>query len=467
MVARLLSQRSGPARPRALVVGAGIAGLLAARVLADGFSEVEIVEQDALPTRPGPRPGVPQGHHVHGLTARGAQVMEQFFPGLHDELTEAGAPGGDFGQIVAFRFPTCWSPRATTGIPLQTFSRPLLEARLRERVLGLRNVRVRSGVRVTGLTGGPGRVTGVRTRDTGTVLAADLVVDASGRASRLPGWLTELGLPAVASTVVDAHVGYASRLYAAPDPHAPPWAAAMELVQAPHVRRGFMATRVEDGRLLVTLQGADDDHPPHDPDGFTAFAQSLRTPLAGLLAHLTPLSAVRRYAHCANRRTHYHRLPVWPDGLIALGDSVCAFNPLYGQGMGVAAMEAELLHTMLARLPAGPGHGFTRSYQQRVAALTRRPWIMSTVQDRGWHLGPAADRSTRVTNAVLTTVQRTMSTDPDVFRRFLAAMHMTESSAVLLHPRAVLAVASTALRPGSAPDDARLWWGHPDPRRPD
>ncbi|MFI1768319.1 NAD(P)/FAD-dependent oxidoreductase [Streptomyces sp. NPDC020800] len=188
--------------------------------------------------------------------------------------------------------------------------------------------------------------------DTGTSIGADLVVDASGRTSRLPDWLTELGLPAVTSTVIDAHVAYASRLYAAPDPCTPPWVAAMEVVQAPHVRRGFMATRVEDGRLLVTLQGADGDRPPHDPDGFTAFASSLHTPLADLLARLTPLSSIRPYAHCANRRTHYHRLRAWPDGLIALGDSLCAFNPLYGQGMGVAAMEAELLHTLTAREPA-------------------------------------------------------------------------------------------------------------------
>ncbi|MEU4929634.1 NAD(P)-binding protein [Streptomyces yokosukanensis] len=308
MSARLLAAR--PVRSgRALVVGAGIAGLLAARVLADRFREVEILEQDPLPTGPRQRPGVPQGHHVHGLTARGAEVMERLFPGLRDELTDAGAPGGDFGEIVAFRFPTCWSPRARTGIPLQTFSRPLLETRLRDRVRSLRNVRVRAGVRITGLIGDPGLVTGVRTRGERRVgadaherhripdvLAADLVVDASGRNSRLPDWLTELGLPAVTSTVIDAHVGYASRLYAAPEPHTPPWAAAMEIVQAPRVGRGFMATRVEGDRLLVTLQGSGGDHPPHDPDGFTAFAESLRTPLADLLTHLAPLSAVRPYA---------------------------------------------------------------------------------------------------------------------------------------------------------------------------
>ncbi|WP_159056455.1 NAD(P)/FAD-dependent oxidoreductase [Streptomyces yokosukanensis] len=405
--------------------------------------------------------------------------MERLFPGLRDELTDAGAPGGDFGEIVAFRFPTCWSPRARTGIPLQTFSRPLLETRLRDRVRSLRNVRVRAGVRITGLIGDPGLVTGVRTRGERRVgadaherhripdvLAADLVVDASGRNSRLPDWLTELGLPAVTSTVIDAHVGYASRLYAAPEPHTPPWAAAMEIVQAPRVGRGFMATRVEGDRLLVTLQGSGGDHPPHDPDGFTAFAESLRTPLADLLTHLAPLSAVRPYAHCANRRTDYHRLPAWPDGLIALGDSVCAFNPLYGQGMGVAAMEADLLHTMLMRARSLTGQGFTQTFQQRVAALTRRPWIMSTAQDRGWQRGPAA-RSTRITDTLLTCAHRTMSADPDVFRRFLAAMHMTRSSAVLLHPRTVLALATTALRPDArAHDDTRLWWGHTPHTRP-
>ncbi|MEU9338570.1 NAD(P)-binding protein [Streptomyces sp. NPDC048290] len=469
--ARLLASRR-PDRPagRALVVGAGIAGLLAARVLADGYRRVEILERDTVAPGSGQRPGVPQGHHVHGLTARGALVMEELFPGLRAALTAAGAHGGDFGEIVAFRFPDGWSPRTATGIGLQTFSRPLLETLLRDRVADLPGVTITTGVQVTGLTGGPRRVTGVRTRGRGPLdptpdstadptsdptadPTADLVVDATGRTSRLPAWLAALGLPPVPETVVDARVGYASRLYAAPGPDTPPWAAAMELVQAPGARRGFMATRIEGDRLLVTLQGADGDHPPHTAEGFTAFAATLRTPLAELLDQLTPLSAPRPYAHCANRRLHYDRLPHWPDGLIALGDAVCAFNPLYGQGMGVAAMEAELLR---AALRAGPG--FAGAFQRRLAALTRRPWLMSTAQDRGWQQGPTPGN--RATAAVLTTVQRAMAADPDVFGRFLAVMHMTRGPAALLHPRTLRTVAVTALRAGSgAAPDADLWWG--------
>ncbi|MFJ9614009.1 FAD-dependent oxidoreductase [Streptomyces noursei] len=479
-----------PYRPRrrALVVGAGIAGLLTARVLADTFAEVEVLEQDVLPTTPVQRPGVAQGHHVHGLTARGAEVMERLFPGLEGQLAAAGAPGGDFGQIVAFRFPDCWSPRVPTGIPLQTFSRPLLETHLRHRLTALDRIRVRDGVRVTGLTGSPTHVTGVRVRirtaattvtpdgptvppdglsTTDDVLPADLVVVANGRTTHLPDWLAALGLDRPQRTIIDARVGYASRLYAISDSAAPPWAAAMELLQAPYVRRGFMATRIEGDRLLVTLQGAAGDHPPRDPDGFTAFAESLHTPLADLLARLDPVSSVRTYAHCANQRTHYHRLPHWPGGLLALGDAVCAFNPLYGQGMGIAAIAADLLHTMLARRTHHAHHAhlcdgdFTRAYQRRLARLTHRPWMMSTLQDRGWQPDPTSDRAARATGALLPVVQQAMSDNPEVFRRFLAAMHMTRSSAVLLHPRAVLPVVTTAIRPGrTKPDAPHLWWGH-------
>ncbi|PNE40150.1 hypothetical protein AOB60_03825 [Streptomyces noursei] len=349
---RLMPLRPHRPRRRALVVGAGIAGLLTARVLADTFAEVEVVEQDVLPTTPVQRPGVAQGHHVHGLTARGAEVMERLFPGLGAELATAGAPGGDFGQIVAFRFPDCWSPRIPTGIPLQTFSRPLLETHLRHRLTALDRIRIRirDGVRVTGLTGSPTHVTGVRVR-----------------------------------------------------------------------------TR----------------------------------PAADLLARLTPVSSVRTYAHCANQRTHYHRLPHWPGGLLALGDAVCAFNPLYGQGMGIAAVAADLLHTMLARHTHPCEGDFTRAYQRRLARLTHRPWMMSTLQDRGWQPDPTSDRAARATGALLPVVQQAMADNPEVFRRFLAAMHMTRSSAVLLHPRAVLPVVATAIRPGRATADApHLWWGH-------
>ncbi|ANZ21352.1 hypothetical protein SNOUR_40620 [Streptomyces noursei ATCC 11455] len=161
---RLMTLRPYRPRRRALVVGAGIAGLLTARVLADSFAEVEVLEQDLLPTTPVQRPGVAQGHHVHGLTARGAEVMERLFPGLDGQLAAAGAPGGDFGQIVAFRFPDCWSPRVPTGIPLRTFSRPLLETHLRHRLTALDRIRIRDGIRVTGVTGSPTHVTGVRVR---------------------------------------------------------------------------------------------------------------------------------------------------------------------------------------------------------------------------------------------------------------------------------------------------------------
>lgn len=223
----------------AVVIGAGIAGLLAARVLSDHYAHVTVLERDDLVQTEAPRAGVPQGHHVHGLLARGAAIFEEFFPGLRQDLRQAGAPLGDFGDTVAFRFPEGWSPRTTLGISLQTFTRPLLESRLHHRVASLPTVTFRPGTSVVGLTGSATRVTGIRTRPRlGTapheyIVDADLVVDASGRSSRMPEWLQALGLPRPRETVIDAHLGYATRIYKIPEQVYCPWNAATEPLQPP------------------------------------------------------------------------------------------------------------------------------------------------------------------------------------------------------------------------------------------
>ncbi|MGG7575712.1 NAD(P)/FAD-dependent oxidoreductase [Streptomyces sirii] len=453
-------------RGQAVVIGAGIAGLLAARVLTDAYKRVVVLEQDTLPDTPRQRPGVPQGHHVHGLTAHGAALIEGLFPGLRQELAEAGAPLGDFGERTVFLFPQGWSPRTTTGIPLQTFSRPLLETCLRRRVAALRGVHLRTAIRVTGLTGGTGRVSGVRARQRGDngggfTLDADLVVDAGGRTSHLPDWLEQLGLPRPQRAVIDADLAYSSRLYSAPRSDAPPWDAAMETLQPPGNSRGFFAARIEGSRLLITLQGAAGNHPPHDPDAFSDFARRLHSPLGELLGGLTPQSAVRTYAHCSNRRNFYHRLSGWPAALIAIGDTVCAFNPLYGQGMSVAAMEAALLRTMLTTHPDPASGRFAASYQRRVARLTRLPWLMSTLPDRGWIPDERRQLPVGTAQVALTLLQRASVNDPEFFRRFLTVMHMLKGPSALLHPRALRTLlASVRHSPAPRPNGAeRLWWG--------
>ncbi|MEU9497615.1 FAD-dependent oxidoreductase [Streptomyces sp. NPDC048196] len=356
----------------AVVIGAGLAGLAAARVLADSFEAVTVIERDTLPSASTPRAGVPQGRHVHGLLAMGAEVFEGYFPGLRAELGQAGAPVWDWGEGLCAVLPHGTPPPTPMGMPIQTFSRPLLEHVLRRRVRALEPVTLRDGLTVTGLrTAGPGKVSGVHVKDSDgeDAIVADLVVDASGRSSHLPQWLAALGLPTPRTLTVDAQVGYASRTYACPDGQSrPSWMGVLQPLRAPDFHKGCYAIQIENDTLHVTLHGAGGTQLPYDDDDFLTFANSLRGPIADTIASLTPTSAVRRYARTVNRQIAYHRMARWPDGLIALGDAVCAFNPAYGQGMTVAALEARLLAQMLrsrgSRMPldgrdfqtAGPPH---------------------------------------------------------------------------------------------------------------
>ncbi|MFK0292841.1 NAD(P)/FAD-dependent oxidoreductase [Streptomyces sp. NPDC090442] len=421
----------------AVVIGAGLAGLAAARVLADSFEAVTIIERDTLPSVSGPRSGVPQGHHVHALLALGAKVFEGYFPGLRAELEHAGAPVWDWGEGLCAVLPHGTPPPTPMGMPIQTFSRPLLEHVVRGRVTALEPVTLRDGPTVTGLrTTGPGKVTGVRVKhgDSEDEIAADLVVDASGRSSHLPQWLAALGLPNPRTTTVDAQIGYASRIYTYPEGQAPPpWMGLLQPLRAPDFHKGCYAIQIENNVLHVTLHGAGGSQLPHTEDEFLAYAKALPGPIADTITSLTPTSGVRRYARTRNRKIAYHRLPRWPEGLIAVGDAVCTFNPAYGQGMTVAGLEARLLEQTLrgqrARTPLD-GHAF----QKRLARLTVSPWLMATIPDRAWEKSRLA-WPVKAGNWFMNRLIDTVPHDPKLFTAFSSLFHMTAGPLTLADPR--------------------------------
>ncbi|MEU6666087.1 monooxygenase [Streptomyces sp. NPDC046727] len=435
----------------AVVIGAGMAGLAATRVLADRFEAVTVIERDTLPSASAPRAGVPQGHHVHGLLALGAEVFEGYFPGLRSELEQAGAPVWDWGEGLCAVLPKGTPPPTPMAMPIQTFSRPLLEHVLRRRVRALEPVTLRDGLTVTGLrTAGPGKVVGVRVKDGDgeDEIAADLVVDASGRSSHLPQWLAALGLPSPRTTTVDAQVGYASRTYSCPEGQASPsWMGLLQPLRAPDFHKGCYAIQIENKALHVTLHGAGGSQLPHSDEDFLAFATTLPGPIADTIASLTPTSAVRRYARTVNRRIAYHRLARWPDGLIALGDSVCTFNPAYGQGMTVAALEARLLEQMLcSRRTHTPLDG--QVFQQRLARVTASSWLMATIPDRAWEQSRPA-WPVKAGNWFMNRLIDTVPHDAQLYTAFSGLFHMTAGPLTLAHPR-LLSRVLIGPRPGGS-----------------
>ncbi|MEJ3653044.1 FAD-dependent oxidoreductase [Actinomycetes bacterium KLBMP 9759] len=441
---------------RAVVVGAGIAGLAAARALADHAGSVVVVdrdEPDADHAHDGsavPRRGVPQGGHGHVLLVAGQRALGTLFPDLMAELVAAGAVRFDPGMSLSFfRFGAIW-PRVHTELRLVTASRPLLERTVRRRVQALPGVEVRGGAAVSGLVGDGKRVTGVRLDD-GTVLDADLVVDCSGRGGRSQRWLGELGHAVPRVTEITIGVGYATRLYRRKPDDLGDYEAAFALPDPPAELRAGLVLPVEDDRWLVSLGGWHGAF-PRDAAGFDAHAAALPHPaIAGITAGCEALTDVAVCTLPVSRRRHFEELCDAPSGYLALGDAVCSFNPIYGQGMTCAAMEAVALGDVLAAHPAVTTE-LTRDFHRRAAGIVATPWTFASGGDFAYpQTKGTRPRGISVLNAYARRVQLASMADPAIRKVFTSVQHLIMDPAELRRPSMVLDVLRAARRHGRPP----------------
>jgi 2-polyprenyl-6-methoxyphenol hydroxylase-like FAD-dependent oxidoreductase len=447
---------AAPGRRHAVVVGGSLAGMLAARVLAEHFDRVTLLERDRLPEAPVARKGLPQGRHAHALLERGRRALERFLPGLTGELVRAGAEPLDFTRDVAWLGPCGWYARFAGDLLLLAATRGLIDWAVRRRVAALPNVCIHQGADVAGLVCGwrdPARVAGVRLRSHpadddgspgGLTTVADLVVVADGRNSRLPEWLAALGYEPPAETVVNSFQGYASRLYRPPAGFVPAWKALYIQQAPPGDPRGGLLSPVEGGRWLVSLIGGDGDYPPTDEAGFLAFARSLRSPaLYEAIAGAEPLTPIAGQRATENRLRHYDRLGQFPDGVVAVGDAACAFNPVYGQGMSAAALGAEVLDGWLREGSSHGAPGRGRVFQRRLARATAAAWRLSAGADYGFRttLGPPQGRVARLTGGYLAGVMGAATRRPWVRRRLAEVLHLLRPPAALFGPGVLAHVA--------------------------
>ncbi|MFE0171173.1 NAD(P)/FAD-dependent oxidoreductase [Streptomyces sp. NPDC059002] len=438
---------------RAVVIGGGHAGLVTARVLAAHFDEVVILERDLVDAETGVHPHVPQGHHAHGMLAKGTETLEKYFPGLRAELQEQGAPVYDYGEGISFLLPSGLAPRDRTGVRIQSFTRDELERCLRRRVLKLPEVTLLPATRCEGLLKErPGTVTGVQYRSEGseelTTLDADLVVDAAGRSSALPDWLDTLGVRVPAPREVKAKVTYTSMIFDRPPDMPVDFHIAYQMTSAPDVARGGVILAVERDRWTCSLIGYGDQLPPKDDAGFLEFAKSLGNPhIAERIERRTSQETVHRYSNADTRWYAYHSCADWPQRLLAVGDSVCVFNPVFGQGLTVAALEADLLHRTLARRRARTQglDGLSRAYQRGVARILRAPWTLSSNSDLMWHPShqPLSARFAHWYNGHLFEVA---VRDARVWRRFVRVINMVSPPTILFHPTVLAKVLAQASR---------------------
>ncbi|WP_257447694.1 FAD-dependent oxidoreductase [Archangium lipolyticum] len=446
------SRSSTPAGGHAVVYGGSMAGLVAAGVLSRHFERVTLVERDRFEDGPQPRKGVPQGMHVHGLLTRGMNILRDVFPGFREDLEAAGSRCLDMTGDHAWYMSGIWRPRFQSGISFHAQSRPLLEWVTRKRLLALSNVRLVEGREVTGFltSAAHSRVTGIQLRAPGggeeETLEGELVVDASGRGSRTPQWLEALGYPRVEETRIHVDVVYASRLVRMPPGFNPGWKMLNIAPELPRERRLGSFVNIEGDRWLISMCGWLGDHPALDDAGYLEFARSLRDPyLHEVLRHTEPLSPITVFRFSHNQRRHYERMPRFPEGLALVGDASCSFNPVYGQGMTTAALQAQVLGECLRQ---GLG-GASQRHRQRVGQLLEVPWSLATSGDLRF---PEVEGTRSPVSGPLNwlgdRLHRLASHDEEALRVFLRVMHMLESPAALFSPRMVLKALTT--RPDAA-----------------
>jgi 2-polyprenyl-6-methoxyphenol hydroxylase-like FAD-dependent oxidoreductase len=423
-----------------VVIGGGMAGLVAARTLADYYTEVLVLERDTLPASAEPRKGVPQARHAHALLAGGQQALEKLFPGLRQHLVDLGAARG-YGRFFSGGGYHC---QIRSGLQGLFVSRPFLEAEVRARLLTLPNVRVVENCDVLGLVANEdrARVTGVRamrrlTTSTEDTISADLVVDASGRGSRTPAWLETLGYAKPDVELVEVHMGYATRLYRRQPEHFH-GDLYVNVAPTPENRRACGMFAQERDRWIVALAGYCGDYPPTDEHGFLTFARSLPTPdVYEVIRRATPLSDPVPFRFSANQRRHYEKLTRFPDGLLVLGDAICSFTPIYGQGMTVAAFEALALQQCLA---AGTQKLAQRFFTQ-ASKVVDIPWSMTVGNDRCvTKTEKAPTPITRFLNWYMGRLQIAARHDPAVAFAFRQVGNLLATPPSLLHPRIALRV---------------------------
>ena len=450
----------------AVVTGGSLAGMLAARVLSDHFERVTVIERDKLPDEPTPRKGVPQARHLHVMMARGQLIVEQFFPGLRDEMIAAGAPVLDMAEDAAWLTPAGWGLRYSSGLKLLTFTRGMLDWKVRQRLAAFPNVRFIEEAETTRLlpnaddSGVGGVGIRFRNRTNGSTVPeqlhyADLVVDASGRGSRAPQWLEGLGYDTPAETVINSFRGYASRFYQPPANVSADWKGIFIQAAPPERTRGGLLFPVEGNRWMVTLIGGGREYPPADEAGFRDFARSLASPMIhDALDGAVPLTPIHTYRATENRLRHFDRLSRWPENFVVLGDATCAFNPVYGQGMTIAALGALTLDGALRELrelrrgDTRSLAGMSRRFQKRLAKVNRAPWLLATGEDFRYHetVGGSPTLTTRLMHRYMEQVMRLSIENRHVRQRFLEIFNMLRPPSALFHPRVVWEVVKLSLR---------------------
>lgn len=441
---------------RAVVLGASMGGLLAARVLADFFETVTVVERDLLPDDPAVRRGVPQGRHVHVLLARGAQILDQLFPGFLDELVANGAPVWGDGELSKLHLSFGGHDILRSGrvakepkaLAIHMPSRPFLECHVRRRLQAMSNVTILSGHEVVDLAATPDRrrVTGVRvvSRNDGAEreLTADVVIDAMGRGAHTPALLESLGYGRPVEDHIVMHTNYVSQLLRIPAGTLKEML--VDIGPAPDRPAGMFLSGYENDTWMFTVFGMAGHQPPRDLAGMLSFAEEYcPAHLIAAMRAAEPIGDVAHHHMPSSQWRRYDKTSRLPDGLLVCGDAICSFNPIYGQGMTVAALEAVALRACLLRGDADLPRRYFRASAKPIGVA----WQMVASLDLAFPaVAGRRSRWMRVATRLVDWALTASESDPVVAVRFFRVNSLIDDPIRLLHPAFVCRAAVVNLR---------------------
>jgi 2-polyprenyl-6-methoxyphenol hydroxylase-like FAD-dependent oxidoreductase len=440
----------------AIVIGASMGGLLAARALHNHFQSVTVLERDALPIEDIPRKGVPQGRHAHGLLAQGRNVIEGFFPGWTNEVVTAGGLFGDIANDVHWIGHGVRLKAAPSQLSGLLASRPVLEGHVRRRLAALPGVRLLDRCTVQSLLTEGEVVSGVRMDIEGRSqeLAVDLVIDATGRGSSCPAWLKLLGFDAPSEDRIEIGAGYTTRLYRRRPTDLRGKLAVVVAGSAPNWRNGVVLAQSKD-RWIVSIGGYLGDHAPTDEQMFSAYAASMSAPeIHEVVTSAEPVSDFLTYRFPASQRCRYERLSRFPRGFLVFGDAICSFNPVYGQGMTVAAQEAVVLNDCLRR---GLDELAPRFFKA-AATVVDVPWDIAVGNDLR-HPAVEGPRPAfvRFINWYIGKLHMAAQHDEQLTQAFLTVANLVASPTTLLSPAVAWRVLRGALAGSAGPTSGPIW----------
>ncbi|WP_025896883.1 FAD-dependent oxidoreductase [Sneathiella glossodoripedis] len=435
-----------------IIAGGSLAGLVTAKAISPYFDSIDIFEADSKSEDLGPRKGVPQGRHVHGLLKGGANALINLFPDLPEKLEANGATSADFCRDVKWYINKRFMPRFSGSIPIYFQSRPLLEYCIREEVSALENVQIHYGTKVSDFTYDPSeeRVTGVVTggdHDTKYTHTAELVIDATGRGSLLPKWLKQKKLGEVPTENTVVNLGYASCFLKLPPDSSRDWSSLLVYPTGPTEVRGCTLVSVENDKWLLTLAGYHKDHPPADREGFLEFARKLPRPeVYEAVKDAEFLSEISLHKFPSSQYRKYFEMSDFPAGIIPVGDTNISLNPLFGQGMSVAILSATSLGDVLAQTDFADKGAYSRIatvYHRRLRQIFTTPWDLAMGQDFkypetvgkkpfGW----------RIKNIFKDLILSSKS--EDVIESFFKVVHLVDKEWVFYHPKRALKVLMTS-----------------------